>query len=615
MKKVFYIPLCLGLSAMPLLAVTYHEPSDDLVMIRTDRLPIDADTMKWLSHQLVIIAERESPGTAVDMRTNAQLIALAQILDNENREAKRFNDLLKRGQSYDTTSTDQVTKATSRVWSLVNFLANKEAGDEANLLADCIKDTMLVIDPKHPSLSDFRISDKRWEGKVAQLEKFKDRGRQIADTPRVTDEPIDPPVIAKNDDEEMPKKPQQDDLTEDKPSKWHTLTGTFISPVQEYLRVDDKHRYRDEITSVSVEIQPGKADKEKNLQFECQPSLQHDGKLGKLEYEIKKKLSNEWKDLPNAKIKLKLKNSLSNRDQKYLVSNLLVFLDSSLADNKYSSKTLTLTNVDDNGDFSRGYSFWHTMRLVAATEEGRRILVPQHAEDDLRQLIALEKPEFFVKNEIIVVNSLKEARSYSGKLTDPKIKEACELYAEFQEVAESRSIGALTANKHVRERLEKILALMPNHISAKMLLLQGSGQRPIKLESKFLAYELDDITSDIVPIIREAAKFGAKYSDHSDKIDVVASKMEKELEVIKNYVDSADDAMYETAEDLVSNLKILSRAVSRNRNKDYDERSGYYARLIKNTTDELTRGYENLDAQIVSKTKRMKTEIFKDFKK
>ncbi|GAA5496445.1 hypothetical protein Rhal01_02629 [Rubritalea halochordaticola] len=612
MKKVFYIPLCLGLSAMPLLAVTYHEPSDDIVMIRTDRLPIDTDTMKWLSHQLVIIAERESPGTAVDMRTNAQLIALAQILDNENREAKRFNDLLKRGQSYDTTSTDQVTKATSRVWSLVNFLSNKEAGNEANLLADCIKDTMLVIDPKHPSLSEFRASAKRWEGKVAQLDKFKGRGRQIADNPRVTDEPIDPPVIAENDDEDMPEKQKEETLTNNKASKWHALTGNIISPVQEYARIDNKDRYRDEITSISVEILPGKADKDNKLQFECYPRPQHDGKL---EYEIKKKLGNEWKDLPNAKIKLKLKNSLSNRDQKYLVSNLLVFLDSSLADNKYSSKTLTLTNVDDNGDFSRGYSFWHTMRLVAATEEGRRILVPQHAEDDLRQLIALEKPEFFVKNEIIVVNSLKEARSYSGKLTDPKIKEACELYAEFQDVAESRSIGALTANKHVRERLEKILALMPNHISAKMLLLQGSGQRPIKLESKFLAYELDDITSDIVPIIREAAKFGAKYTDYSNKTDVVASKMEKELEVIKNYVDSADDAMYETAEDLVSNLKILSRAVSRNRNKDYDERSGYYARLIKNTTDELTRGYENLDAQIVSKTKRMKTEIFKDFKK
>lgn len=612
--------LCVLLSSMPLMAVTYHEPGSQEILIRTDKLPIDPDTMRWLSKQLTVIAERENSGTAEQLRANAQLIALAKRLDNGNKGADALNKQLLEGEKFNPKSSDDVAKATSRVWSLTKFLSSKSAGEEANALAAYIMDAMSVVDPKHPALADYQPSAERWANTVANLDKFKEEPKiassnqpEIAsNNSRVTDVPSDGLNDKQWPSNEQDEKDKEEPKNDDKVA-WHELKTKFTVPLQEQAKVGDRDIQRAAISQVQVEIKPNHSDSEKRLEITSN-RYNDNNSLKRLEHPVRQTLDNVWKRTPNAKVEIRLVNDLSYKNQDYLQSNLILFLDTSLSNKEYNPNILALTKIEESGKFVRNDDFWTTMMMVAGDSNAqRRILAPKDAEDDLRQLIALEKAEFFARNEVILVDSLEESRHYTSSTTDEKIKEATALFAEFQSVAESRSLGALSANKHVRERMEKILALMPNHLSAKMILLQGSGNRPLKLESKFLAYEMDGIIAPVASYIRRVGTWSESSHYTSNDLEGIYTKMEKRLEEIRNYVDSKDNNLYTGATDMVSNLKSISRASGRQ--KDFDEKRGYYERAARNSYENLKGGFVILDSEIAKLTGRKTTDFDRGFKK
>lgn len=597
------------------MAVTYHEPNNQEILIRTDKLPIDVDTMRWLSKQLTTIAERENSGTADQLRANAQLIALAKRLDPDNKEAIKLNQDLIEGENYEPAGNEAVSKATSRVWSLVQFLSNESAGKEANTLSNCIKDAMVVVDPTHPVLAEFKPSTERWGGTVASLDKFKEESiiasADQSNNSRITDVPVDP--IVKNDwqtDAESNNKKEEPEAT----ASWHNTKTRISVPAQEYVRIGDNDTYRFHLISVSAEIKPNESSEDKKLIFNTSSGEERYDFIRRIEHPVKRVLSKFWKDIPSAKIDLKLANALGGQNQDYIQSAMILFLDSSLSNKDYNSNTLPLTSIDENGKFVRSDDFWEAMILLSKdTSTNRRVLASKDTEGDFRQLLALEKADFFAQNEVILVEGLKESRKYTSTTSDEKIKEATALFAEFQQVASSRSIGALSANKHVRERMEKILQLMPNHLSAKMILLQGSGSRPVKLESKYLAYALDSMTQPVEKYLDRINSWSENSHWNSQNLESVSSELEKNLDNIKGYIDSSDNVMYNSTTDIISNLKSIARATDRL--KGGDEKKGYYEKIARNSYDNLKSSYIILDAEIAKATGRKTKEFNRGFNK
>lgn len=591
---------CLALSDQgSLSAATYLEPTNGKVLFRADQLPIDVDTINWLSSQLVVVASTQKLDSAAQLRAKAQLLAISSQLNKDNSAAKKLNRELRSGQHFEIANNDDVSKAKARIWSIVRFLSEKNAGEEANLLATRIKDALRVVDSKHPSLGSHVEDSKAWLNVVPPIEKYKHEKAtgpdKPNDKPRITDEP---------DDDHNPPKDEHEDKEKEKQSvdpKWSEAQASIKIELEGYVEIENKRNNFRTLSYLNFDIKPEASarSQESNINFETAGRLaERDGEK-RLEKSIQSILKTSWNDIDGAKISLRFaKIEGKFKDSPTLTNGIATVLNGVLAGKKIRSNLYIMGGMNRNGTYHQTDAHWPTIRdLRKDTNLSSRILVPEAAEADFRQYIALENPEFFVKNEIIGVKNLKDSLNYVGIEDEGKILSATMKFKEFQKVAGSRSVGPLMTNKHVRAKLEEIVAIMPNHISAKTLLLQGTANRTTKLEPLFLAYELEAGISGMRWLTNkkgdEILNLDAKH------IDEIAEKLETRLDEIQPYVDSSQKGLMDESRKIAFELKNLARARARERDE-----SDYHKRLAKKSYIEAVVTYRSLNKKLAAITKR-----------
>ena len=103
-------------------------------------------------------------------------------------------------------------------------------------------------------------------------------------------------------------------------------------------------------------------------------------------------------------------------------------------------------------------------------------------QSELRALIALGDPGFFLKWEVLMAESPAAALRLAGIEGDPGERAASQSFAEIRQAARGREAHQLRTDQRVRRRLEEIHTRAPFHLSSSMLLLQGPEQRPGRVE-------------------------------------------------------------------------------------------------------------------------------------
>ncbi|MEM7145737.1 MAG: hypothetical protein AAF591_11430 [Verrucomicrobiota bacterium] len=138
-----------------------------------------------------------------------------------------------------------------------------------------------------------------------------------------------------------------------------------------------------------------------------------------------------------------------------------------------------------------------TMRVaevLEAASEGQIGSVVMSGEDEihLEDVAIRGDVEALMRTQVFGIETIDEAGRYMMREREASVEEAMELFGEVRALLGGNwSVEALVRNPAVQERLEKVVLLCPDHLSAKVLLGYGRGELGAKcsLAGSMLAIE------------------------------------------------------------------------------------------------------------------------------
>ena len=111
------------------------------------------------------------------------------------------------------------------------------------------------------------------------------------------------------------------------------------------------------------------------------------------------------------------------------------------------------------------------------------IAIPSENESVISDLLIIEGPATLAKIQIVEIETYDDALKIA-KVHDqrsPEIKKAIETFREVQRVLNQRGGITYLQNPKVQEKLRSVVRVIPNHLSAKYLLLKAVGRNPSHL--------------------------------------------------------------------------------------------------------------------------------------
>ncbi len=202
--------------------------------------------------------------------------------------------------------------------------------------------------------------------------------------------------------------------------------------------------------------------------------------------------------------------------------------------------------------------FWrHLTALDKGT--GGRLVLPAASKEYLTAMLAFENPEFFLKYEVFVASDTAEFLELSSAEQTENHAAVSARFAEIRDKAPDGAVGSYLANRFVRQRLEEIAAEAPYHASARMLAVQGSGERPRTPSREILASEIwravDPIHSTTL------TQIGLADPAMLTRIETIYETSRGEVDRLERYADIRDRDLVEKARELTSSLRTLTRAL------------------------------------------------------
>ena len=514
--------LMLVLTLVLPVAAGFVPPDDTKVLFRRDLLPMDTDTMRALSSQLTELARRDHRDDPAQLRATAQLLAVASRLDPVNQQARGIGRRLADGRELHPGNPAAIRRAKSEIWHLVDWLLHKEAGAEGQLLGNQLLDALRVIDPKHPAAARQQPGGEadRWEGVVAPLDRFRD-----GETPAPT--PPGPEAVPAAAQDPAPPDP----LVEAPPILLRT--GKLQTPL---IIVDRPRSRRAEVLPLTLSIQPDEL--AARFEFQFQPEFitnrsRESALHGQILSQVRAPLLARWKALPpqNTAVISTDGKRYSTRNGTSIAGPAALLVHASLVGETLRDDLVFMGVPQADGSLVAPANPWELLNALRRGPGGR-LLVPPDLQGALRALLVLGDPQFFVRYEVLAVRTLDEAVASGSAVGDPEeLAGASAQFLELRRIASSKPISALAANPHVRTRLEAIQEVAPDHLSARMLLLQGSGQRPTRLDlptlRQVLIFALDPIDQVIWsdPTQLTAEVLEASYARCRKRLDPVGSRI------------------------------------------------------------------------------------------
>ena len=474
--------------ALPLPAAVFVAPEDTKALFQRDQLPLDTDNMRALSSHLTDLARREMDDDAQQFRATAQLLAIATRLDPANRPARDLSRRLAEGEPTEAEGID-LNRSLGRTWYMVDWLLEPEAGAQGQLLGHQLLDALHLIDPRHPTSKRYDAGGEktRWIGIVESLVRFRDDSPPVPDPP----EPKPPPPPVKRPPILLRKASTQTPL---------------------YL-YDKDLRQRLRIAKVSMEVI--RRDDPVPFTFAFTPKFESP-LVDSARKSVRSSLERTWPNLPIRSVAI-LNTSgerYASRNDTAISGPASLLLHAAMTGRELRQDLVFVGDLGIDGSLSRPRQSWDYLRALRLADGGR-LLVPPDLQPELRAMIALEDPGFFLRWEVLVVSSLDVAFSLASVGGDPEgLAATSQLFTELREISKGKDVGQLCVNKHVRQRLSNIKSKAPFHFSASMLLIQGdAGERPTRTDREVTARILRSAVEPLTFLTRTPlASLGATRS-------------------------------------------------------------------------------------------------------
>lgn len=560
--QIFFSGFACLAFALTACAAPFVAPSEENPPFRRDLLPIDMDSMTKLSRDLTLLVCGIPLETAAQRRAAAQSLALALALDPANSGARDIISQLAAGKLLPAANLEQLIYSKARLWQAYAWLDAPESGADGQLLGDMLGDAVSVLDSNDPV--SITLQKGLEKGKWAEL---------VAPLPDFDENPIAKNVPAESETnpvvEAMVEKPDdQVPLAQAPNGPAMRLQAGVVSSV---FFVYDKTMRSWSLRPASVEMQasPEGGSGAFEIAIASVPTVQ-DAITNSISQPILKAVEAYHSSLP----KNGLVSITTNGGGRYSLSRNRTnmtgpgFILANSAITGVETEATVIATLDSTNTLVPPQFFW---RLISALADGNggRLVVPLGTEEYFTALLTLEKPEFFLKYEVLVASTPKEFMEFCAK-TSPEAKAAS--FAKFQEIkikAGGGSLGTYLANRFVRQRLQEIVDAAPYHLSARLLAMQSAGERPRWLTRKVLAADLWRAIAPIEGLL--LPDFGQDDAESVKNLDALYDRTRAEVDYLERYADIRDRDLINEARDLTTTFRTFTRA-SRSRTDDFGER-------------------------------------------
>ncbi len=537
----FHLPHVAGLllaTATTLLAGNFVAPAEGPVAFRRDQVPLDAETMATLSRQLVTLAQALDPKTAANRRAAAQMLALSTALDPGNAKAREVLADFENESHQPAAAADQLEACRTRIWQYLGWLETPDAGDQGRALAACLTDVIVASDPQHPQAQALVSTKERgaWKGWIPALAAYE------AKTPVETQEPptpenaaTQPGILLANAQVSTPlwKRSVKTD-----PLKW-TLVAAPVGMTAKMIPAD------------GGEASPFK------LVLESPPN---NDVLSAVVAPLLKILEQHPGSLPaGGRVAISstaLDESLLSNKRQSISAATAVLVSAAISGREPDATIIGL--VDETGAFKLPRGFWNQLKSLGPGNGGRLVL-PTAAAEYLASMLALERPQVFFDYEVVLAANFKELLELSAKTPEGTFAKASGQFREIREKIGTQPLGQYVANPFIRRRLAEIAQEAPYHNSAKMLAIQGAGNRPIFVSRAVLTAELRRAIEPMDWLGKLAD--GAIPTADLPRIGPTFETSRDQAERLLRYAEKNDRGLVERVLDLVTTIRALDRAV------------------------------------------------------
>jgi len=520
-------------------AAEFVVPTEGPPPFRRDRLPLDADTMGSLARQLTALAGGRGEAGSVEggLRAAAQALALALALDPENHDAKQGIDRLRQGDSLNRVGPDELERVLNRAWQILAWLEMPEAGEDGQALAACLGDVLAAADPRHPKSQQWRKEGERgaWTNWVAAEAAFRDKE----------------PSPIEEDEAKMPV--PEEEAPNDSPKNLALNELSLKMPLWQYDKIAQKMALG--MATVNLRAELSQAEEEE----EGKPTFQMAGeglgqRLGGSFQRVEKFLESRHGSLPQG---LRVRMDLAKGDYTFArngqaLSGAVALLMEGVMTGKPPT-AMPLVVVGEGGKLELPPRFWQTLRALSPMEGGRLIL-PDAAADYLTALVVLDDAAFFMKYEVLLAGSVDELCDLASPNPDPEVADGLKRFDEIRKVGQGKPLGTFVAHPATQQRLREVAGLLPEHASARLLALQGSGSRPRYLQRAILARE---IRSALEPVAYLTER-NPQMLDPG-RLESARESSREMLDRLTAYIDIRDRDLHKAAMDVTDSLRTLAR--------------------------------------------------------
>ncbi len=570
-------------------------PAEGPVPFRRDRVPLDFETMGGLSRSILLISKSLKLESNIERRTAAQAIALAIALDPSNREARDLSSQLVEGNAPSVPEGQEIESAKERVWKTLEWLESSESGLDGQMLGGCIKDVIAVADPAHPQSKAHQADgvSGEWGGWIPVLASYDEQE---------TVKPADPNPVEPSDPDGGKKSELLRKDAEVSTPLW-TLEKETGKTVLKSVKVSMKAFLREDDESNEFRILVEGTEDADSLRSASRPVI---AALKQLEGRLPSK-GNVSLSVGKGVDYLFQKNRLS------ISAAAAVLADAAVSGREPAATVMGI--VGDDGSLKLPNYAWDYLRALSDGPGGRLVL-PRAAEALLPSILAMEDPGFFMKYEVVLADNLKELVEFSAKGNTGPLVDASVRFAEIRGKMGTMPVSQYVANRFVRQRLSEISQSCPDHLSARMLSIQGAGERPTRLPKNILAAEIRRAVEPVSTIVHNWDQ-----ELDSSQIEEIFEGSRKRLDPLERYVDTQDREFFGEARELLTTVRTLARVMRTRDNSDT------YPNPAQQAKDSLRNQYAKLRAELaetagdeatkVGEEKRKPDQFpdrFKDFK-
>jgi hypothetical protein len=179
-------------------------------------------------------------------------------------------------------------------------------------------------------------------------------------------------------------------------------------------------------------------------------------------------------------------------------------------------------------------------KITGAARSGcARVIIPAPNQREACDLLVLGEASILTRIEVLTASNLVDALRFTRADPDPALAEASARFARIRKGFETRVYSTSSPSPSLQRELQEILTRVPQHLSARLLLMQVTGRFDRRLS---LSESLRQICAAVLPVI------------HGDYSDAACRTASDRLARIRVLMDSRARNCCTHAEDLLRNV-------------------------------------------------------------